>query len=322
MFRRVLLGLALFLAVAVAALAIYVASRQHLRFNAPEPPIAASADTAVIARGHYVVRVVGNCAACHGATDQVKAYRAGVDVPLSGGFEFKIPPGEFRVRNITPDPETGIGRVSDGAIARALRFGIGQDGRALLPFMEVQGLSDEDLVAVVSYLRTQPPVHNPVPDHHYNLLGRIVRATVLANPVGPKFPPPHQSPRGATVENGRYLAGSVANCWACHTARNPNTGELTGPLYGGTKAYTDDNDPGRTWSPPNLTPDPKTGRSAIFTEDQFVARFRAGTVIPGSPMPWQAFRLMTDDDIRAIYRFLKTLPPVENDAGPPFVAKG
>lgn len=123
------------------------------------------------------------------------------------------------------------------------------------------------------------------------------------------------------MENGRYLAGSVANCWACHTSRNPATGELTGPLYAGATGFSDDNASDRTWNPPNLTPDPKTGRSAIFSEDDFVARFRAGRVIPGSPMPWQAFRLMTDDDIRAIYRFLRTLPPVVNDAGPPFVTK-
>jgi mono/diheme cytochrome c family protein len=306
---------------AVAAFAVYVASRQHLRFTVPEPKIAASADTAVIARGHYVVRILASCAACHGAPDQWKAYMAGAEAPLSGGFEFKIPPGEFRVRNITPDPETGIGRISDGAIARALRFGVGHDGRALLPFMEMQGLSDEDLTAVISYLRSQPPIRNSVPDHHYNVLGMIVRATVLANPVGPKFPPPRQSPRGATVENGRYLAGSVANCWACHTPRNPNTGELTGTLYGGAKGMPDDYEPRRTWSPPNLTPAPKTGRSAIFTEDQFVARFRAGRVVPDSPMPWQAFRRMTDDDLRSIYRFLRTLPPVENNVGPPFVVK-
>jgi mono/diheme cytochrome c family protein len=321
MFRRVALALALLIVLAGAAFAVYVASRQRLHFNPPEPQISASADSAVIARGHYVVRVVGNCAACHGAPDQLQAYLAGADVPLSGGFTFKIPPGEFRVRNITPDAETGIGAISDGKIARALRFGVGHDGRALLPFMEMQGLSDEDLAAAISYLRTQAPVRNRVPDHHYNLLGMIVRATVLANPVGPKAPPPHQSPRGATVENGRYLAGSVANCWACHTRRDPNTGELTGTLYGGNTELADDFDPKRTWHPPNLTPDPKTGRSAIYTEDKFVARFRAGRVIPGSPMPWQAFRLMTDDDIRAIYRFLRTLPPVENDVGQPFVVK-
>ena len=322
MFRRILAGLAFVLLIAVAALAVYVASRQNLRFTAPEPQVSASTDSAVVARGQYVVRVVGDCAACHAAMDQKKAYAEGADVPLSGGYVFKIPPGEFHVRNITPDPETGIGGTSDGAIARALRFGVGHDGRALLPFMEYQGLSDEDLVAVISYLRSLPPVRNPVPDHHYNLLGNVVRATVLANPVGPKETPPRQSPRGATVETGRYLAGSVANCWACHTTRNQATGQLTGPLYGGTSGFTDDSQAGRTWNPPNLTPDPKTGRTAIFTEDQFVARFRAGRVIPGSPMPWQAYRLMTDDDLRAIYRFLKTLPPVVNDVGPPFVEKG
>lgn len=321
MFRNITLALTLLLLLAIAGIATYVASRQHLRFDAPEPPIAASADTAVIARGRYIVRTVGDCGTCHGATSQWDAYAAGADVPLSGGFEFKIPPGEIRVRNITPDPETGIGNISDGKIARAIRFGVGHDGRALLPFMEIQGLSDEDLTAVISYLKTQPPVHNVVPNHHFNFLGMIVRATVLANPVGPKSPPPVTSPRGATVENGRYLAGSVANCWACHTQRDPNTGDLIGTLYGGTVGFTDDLDRSRTWNPPNLTPAPRTGRSAIFSEDQFVARFRAGPVLPGSPMPWQFFSRMTDDDLRAIYRFLKTLPPVERDVGPPFLVK-
>jgi len=70
------------------------------------------------------------------------------------------------------------------------------------------------------------------------------------------------------------------------------------------------------WAPPNLTPDPKTGVTARLTEDQFVARFRAGRILPGSPMPWQAFSRMAEDDLRAIYRFLKSLPPHENDTGP------
>jgi len=321
MLRMAFLATLLIILLAIGVTAIYVASRQHLRFHPPEPAVAASADTAVIARGRYVVRNVADCGGCHGATDQIDAYMAGAETPLSGGFTFRIPPGEFHVRNITPDPETGIGSFSDGAIARALRYGVGQDGRALLPFMEVQGLSDEDLRAVVSYLRSQPPVHHPIPDHHYNLLGKIVRATVLSNPVGPRSMPPKESPRGATVENGRYLAGSVANCWSCHTQRDPNTGGLAGTLYGGTVGFTDDVNPARLWNPPNLTPAPKTGRTAVFSEDRFVERFRKGRLIAGSPMPWQEFSQMSEDDIRAIYRFLRTLPPVERDVGPPFVTK-
>lgn len=97
---------------------------------------------------------------------------------------------------------------------------------------------------------------------------------------------------------------------------------LVGTLYGGATEFGDDYNPKRVWNPPNLTSAPKTGRTAIFTEDQFVARFRTGRVIPGSPMPWQAFSKMGEDDIRAIYRFLKTLPAVERDVGPPFVNKG
>ena len=313
---RVLVTILVVLVVVVAGGAIYVASRQHLTFDVPYPPVNASTDTAVVARGRYVVRVVAECDGCHGDVKAHEARMNGAEVPLSGGFVFKIPPGEFYPRNITPDPETGIGNFPDKAVARALRYGVGHDGRALLPFMEMQGLSDEDLVAVVSYLRSQPPVRNAVPMHHYNVLGKIVRATVLAKPVGPKSTPPTVSPRGATLENGRYLAGSVAHCGGCHTERNSNTGALVGALYSGATRQPDDFDPKRFWSPPNLTSDPKTGRLASMSEDQFVARFRAGRIIPGSPMPWQAFQRMHEDDVRAIYRFLKSLPPVEHDVGP------
>jgi mono/diheme cytochrome c family protein len=315
--RKILLGLLALVAVAVAAGAVFVASRQHLKFDAPLPQVAASADSAVIARGHYIVRDVANCTNCHGDPAQHAAIVAGADVPLSGGFTFDIPPGSFHVRNITPDDETGIGRFPDGAIARALRNGIGHDGRALLPFMEMQGLSDEDLVAVVSYLRTQPPVHSPVPAHKYNVLGAIVKATILANPVGPSQPPPQASPHGATLENGRYLVESVALCWACHTQRDEKTGQLTGPRFGGSPEFKESADPTHVWAPPNITSDATTGRLGTMTEDEFVDRFRGGRLIPNSPMPWQGFQRMAEQDLRAMYRYLKSVPPVNRDVGPP-----
>jgi len=318
--KKVLTGLGAVIVLVVAVFAIYVASRQHLKFDRPYPAVAASTDTAVVARGRYVVRRLANCAQCHGDPQQRDRNLEGEDVPLSGGFSFKIPPGEFFVRNITPDPETGIGRFTDGQVARALRNGVGHDGRALLPFMEMQGLSDEDLTAVVSYLRSQPPVHNLVPSHRPNLLGNIVIATVLSNPVGPKETPVTASPHGATVENGRYIAESVSLCWACHTQRDMKTGALVGPRFGGAHV-ADDFNPKRTWAPPNLTNDPATGRLAKLSEDEFVARFRQGRVLPGSPMPWQGFRNMDENDLRGIYRYLKSLPPVVNDVGPPYVDK-
>jgi mono/diheme cytochrome c family protein len=317
MIRKVLLVVGVVLLVVIAGGAVFVASRQNLKFDAtPYPSVTASADSAVIARGHYIVRNAAPCAACHGDPAQRSAYAQGADVPLVGGVVFDIPPGKFYTRNLTPDRETGLGNVSDSAIARALRYGVGHDGRALLPFMEMQGLSDDDLQAVVSYLRTQPPVRNPVPPHQYTTLGKVVKATALAKPVGPSSPPPAKAPRGASEETGRYLVESVSLCWACHTERSQMTGALVGPRFGGTKGFTDEADLSRSWSPPNITSDPETGRLGKMTEDQFVARFREGRIIPGSPMPWQAFSRLDEEDLRSIYRYLKSVPPVRRDNGP------
>jgi len=316
-FRKILLALLGVIVVLLVCGALYVGSRQNLKFDAPFPAVAASTDSAVIARGHYIVRNVSNCAQCHGDPAQLAAQMAGDDVPLSGGFTWDIPPGSIHARNITPDDETGVGRYPDGAIARALRNGIGHDGRALLPFMELQGLADDDLVAVVSYLRTQPPVHNAVPMHKYSVLGAIVKATILANPVGPAQPPPSRSPRGASVENGRYLVESVALCWACHTQRDMKTGAMVGPRFGGATDFKEATDPGHIWAPPNITSDPTTGRLGKMSEDEFVDRFHGGRLIENSPMPWQGFSRMAEDDLRAMYRYLKTVPPVNHDVGPP-----
>jgi mono/diheme cytochrome c family protein len=304
------------IAVVVAGASLFVASRQNLKFDAPFPAVTASTDSAVIARGHYLVRNVVNCYQCHGDTTQFAAAMEGAEIPMSGGYTWVIPPGKIRARNITPDPETGIGSFSDGAVARALRHGVGNDGRALLPFMELQGLSDEDLVAVVSYLRTQAPVRHVVPMHEYTLLGKVLKATVLANPVGPSGTPLAKNPHGANVENGRYLTESLALCWACHTQRDANSGQLVGARYAGAKDFTEPSDPTHVWAPPNITSDPQTGRLASLSEDDFVSRFRLGRILPGSPMPWQGFKNMDEADIRAIYQYLKSLPPVTNDVGP------
>jgi mono/diheme cytochrome c family protein len=322
MLRKILITVVGVLVVIVIVGGTFVGARQNLRFDGARfPEVAASTDPAIIERGRYIVRDVAPCAACHGDPAQRAAFASGTDVPLVGGFVFDIPPGKFYTRNLTSDAETGLGNASDKAIARALRFGVGHDGRALLPFMEMQGLADDDLKAVVSYLRSQPPVRNSVPPHQFNFLGKIVKATAMAKPVGPSATPPAQAPRGASVETGHYLVESVALCWACHTERSQMTGAPTGPRFGGT-TFTESDDPTHSWSPPNITSDPETGRLGKMNEDQFVARFRQGRVIPGSPMPWQAFSRMSEEDLRAIYQYLKSVPAVKRDVGPPMVNLG
>jgi len=322
MARKILRSLGALLLIVIVGGGAYVGTRQHLTFDRPYPDVTASTDSAVVERGHYIVRVVAGCASCHGDPTQRRSYMTGSETPLVGGFQFAIPPGQFYTRNLTPDSATGLGAVSDRAIARALRYGTGHDGRALLPFMEMQGLSDDDLQAVVSYLRTQAPVRNIVPPHHFNVLGMVVKATALSQPVGPATTPPARAPRDLSVETGHYLVESVALCWACHTERSQFTGALTGPRFGGTRGFTEVDDPAHTWSPPNITSDPTTGRLGQMTEDQFVARFRQGRVLAGSPMPWQSFSRMDENDLRSIYRYLKSIPPVKRDNGPPMVNVG
>ena len=118
---------------------------------------------------------------------------------------------------------------------------------------------------------------------------------------------------------GRYLVESVALCWACHTERSQMTGALTGPRFGGTTGLHRSGRSGAYLVPAQHHQRPETGRLGALTEDQFVARFRQGRLIPGSPMPWQAFARMNEEDLRAMYRYLKSVPPVTRDVGPPVV---
>lgn len=318
--KRIGLAILGLLALAAGVFAVFVAVRQNRRFDHETPPLHASSDPAVVARGEYVVRRLASCSLCHGEPARLKdSLQGDATVPLSGGRSWTIPPGTFRAYNITSDRETGIGGVTDAQLVRALRFGIGREGRALLPFMEMQGLADDDLVAVISYLRTQPPVRSVVPPHEPNLLGKIVLATVLSEPAGPKAPPPKVAPRGANVENGRYLVENVTNCWACHTERSMKTGEMVGPRFGGGHLEDEFEPTKRAWNAPNLTSDPKTGRTGQITEDQFVTRMKAGRVFEASPMPWNNFARLDEDDLRAIYRYLRSVPKVVRESGPPLV---
>jgi mono/diheme cytochrome c family protein len=310
------------LLVIIIALVCTVLLRWKRTFDVPLPDIQASTDSAVIATGRYLAFGPAHCAYCHTTAETGPALDRGEQPPLSGGFVFRIPPGTFRTPNLTPDRETGIGAVSDGQLARMVRNGVRRDGRAAVPFMNYHELSDADLTALISFLRSQPPVSHRVPAHDVNLLGKAVMAFVI-KPIGPRSTPPAESPpAGPTVERGAYLVTAVAECADCHTERSMVDGHFTGARLAGGTPFEVDGKLGMLVVPPNLTPDPKTGRITAWTEDQFVARFRQGRLIPESPMPWNAFARMTDDDLRAIYRYLRTVTPVEHDPGPSLRRKG
>jgi mono/diheme cytochrome c family protein len=291
--------------------------------DVPVPPLQASTDPEVIEHGRYLVRGPAHCAICHmNSLAEVMRSDAGEELPLRGGLEFPIGPlVVFHTANLTPDTETGIGRYTDGQLFRMLRHNIKLDGRAsLAPLMPFANMADEDLVAIVSYLRVGEPVRNEVPAARWTLTGKAIKALVRPaafQPVLGQSPRTSAPPQEATVERGRYLANNVANCMACHSPLDLATGELTGPAFSGNATGEPSMmDPNVMLRMPNLTPDPTGVLSRFASEDDWIGRFRVGRVVQESIMPWGPYSRMSDEDLRAIYRYLNSLDPVANDVGP------
>jgi mono/diheme cytochrome c family protein len=316
--RHLLGGTILFLAFVFVMALVVTEMRSRRTFDAPHPAISASRDPAIVERGRYLAYGPAGCAYCHVPRDRW-AELDKTELPMSGNHMFRLPFGDLYAPNLTPDPETGIGRRSDGELARILRYGVRADGRAAFPFMAFQDMSDEDLTAVISFLRTQPAVRQAVPAHRLSLLGKVLMAFAIT-PTGPTSTPRATSPATPSIERGEYLATKISSCVECHTDRDPRSGQFVGPKFGGGQRM-DLADPTRIAVPPNLTPDPKTSPVGSWTEDVFVGRFRMGETLAGTPMPWGAYARMTDDDVRSIYRYLRTLPPYEHATGPGMQAK-
>jgi mono/diheme cytochrome c family protein len=302
-------------AAVVGALSVFTYHRATRQLDAPYPNVIASREPAVIERGRYLVEGPAHCGECHGAQAEGPPAPSRRGRPMSGGMEFHLPVGTFRVPNITTDAETGIGRLKDAEIARLIRYGVKPNGQAALPFMPYANLSDDDLTAVISYLRTQKPVHNRVAEHEVNPLGRVVQAYVL-EPKGPSGTPRRSFPPAPTAEYGKYIARDIGNCVMCHTQVDMRTGAFAGPIFGGGAEHEATGNPRKKYVSPNLTPDPRWGWLEGWTEDAFVRRFRGGRVHADSPMPWESFQGMTDDDLRALYRYFQTLPPAQTGPDP------
>ena len=305
-------GIAVLAVLVVFVVFVYAASNRT--YDAPYPEISASLDSTIIARGAYLAYGPAHCVDCHVPMSEFPRARRGEKVPLSGGMDFVLPPGIVHAPNITADPETGIGAFTDGEIARALRHGVKHDGSPLVDFMPFYDLSDDDLTAIISFLRSSPPVKNKRPANEWNFLGKAILAFGMIKPMGDGIIPASPE-RDTTIAYGKYLAESVANCRGCHTQRDMMTGAYVGIDYAGSQPFeVFDNQGniirGKHLVTPNLTPDQETGRMAMWPKEVFIARFRAGEAIPGSPMPWGAYKTMTDDDLIAIYKYLQTLEPV------------
>jgi mono/diheme cytochrome c family protein len=255
-------------------------------------------------RGQYLVEGVVNCFHCHSKYDE-KASPAPVLISKKGAGTVFLEDGEMRVvaPNITPDKETGIGNWSDDALARAIREGVGADGRALFPIMpygQFRHMSDEDLASVIAYVRTVEPARSELPKTHLPFpVSRLVN--IYPEPVTEPVPPPDVS---TPVKRGEYVT-ILGGCTDCHTPRKRGQ-PIAGLEFGGGNVLGD-------VAATNITPDPSGipyYDEALFLEAIRTGHVKGRTLKP--QMPWWAYRNMTDDDLKAVFAYLRTLKPVKH----------
>ncbi|MEE8443539.1 MAG: c-type cytochrome, partial [Dehalococcoidia bacterium] len=328
--KRLLIGLGALvglLVIVVIGAVVYIQLTWDNLYDRSVPQVTAPTTAEAVARGEYIFKYTAICWMCHGSGEDINAAPA-------GGFEFDLrkvgPPGGFGVfyaSNLTPDSETGLGAWSDGEIFRALREGLSRDGRVLqlMPFEWYTGMSDADLLSIVAYLKSLPPVHNPIPANRINFVPKALLAFKVIKPQTPVDEIIIAPAEGPTVEYGQYLSSHLSSCAECHTPRNPQTGQflMDQPFTGQSLRIEEE---GVSVQPPNITPDQETGIGS-WSEDQFLTALRTGmrpdgTVIMPLFMPWLIYKDLSDDDLRAIYRYLRSLPATSNDVPPSEVGAG
>ncbi len=262
-------------------------------------------------RGEYIFKDVAVCVTCHAPVDWSKhdapyppeLLAAGGSFALKGALDTTVAP------NITPDTETGIGLWSDDQIARAIREGIGAHDEVLDPMMPYpfyREMTDEDIASVVVYLRSIPPVRRKVVKDFAPWKERLkfndYPEPVLSPVSGPMNPSPEV--------RGQYIA-QLANCVDCHTPQAYVTGPaLPGMDFGGGLVIEG---PWGKVASANITPD--TTGLGYATPEMFVQMIRNGVGRDhelNPVMPWHGYRGMTDEDLRDLFAYLKTLKPVKH----------
>ena len=279
------------------------------------------ATPARLARGEYLVRHVSDCVGCH--SDHLNRFAMPIKPGTEGqgGYPFDEKlgaPGVICAQNITPDPEHGLGRWTDGEILRAFREGVDRNGKELFPMMPYRSfaeMSDEDARSVVAYLRTLPAVAHAVPKRKINFPVNLMIKFVPQPLAGPVSAPDDRTDH---LAYGKYVV-TIAGCRTCHTARE-NGREVVGRDFAG--GWEMRGPWGRVVTA-NITPEEHTfvgqaSKAEFIGRFKAFASFTADTMPAADPgkntvMPWLAFSGMTEQDLGAIYDYLKTLPPIRND---------
>jgi cytochrome c553 len=285
----VLAGLLLVLVIAVAAVYAISESKLNRTIAVPTESVAVPTDITAKQRGQHLAAAVATCIDCHG--------------PNLGGTVFVDDPGLGRV--VAPNLTRGRGGIgstfSDSDFVRALRHGVDPSGRPLLimPSDDYTNFSDADLGAIIAYIRSLPPVDNVLPGNELRALGRVLFAAgqlplQTADAIDHTAVRRPAPPAAVTAEYGQYLARN-AGCPSCH-----------GPGLSGGKIPQ---------APPDALPAANITPAGIgnWSDADFIKALRTGTRPDGRVlntfMPWPFYAQMTDDELRAIFRYLQAAPP-------------
>ena len=268
-------------------------------------PAAAEDQAALLKRGEYLMNGPVACGNCHNTRAEDMSFVPGKE--LAGGFHIVDPAVDAYAANITPDPETGIGTWTDEEIITAIRQGTNKEGRIIFPPMPVptyNAVSDDDVKAIVAYLRTVPPVHNEVAESKYNIPQQ-------AMPPAKGLPAPPSSDK---VAYGGYIVNALAHCFECHTTAGPN-GAPDFANAMGAGGFEIQLAPGMVVRTANITPDPETGIGQ-WTDDEIKKAIVEGIGKDGTklapPMPYPFFKNMTAEDLDAVVAYIRTIPPKKN----------
>lgn len=282
----------------------------------PAPDVAAPTTAAAIARGKYLSDHVSMCTDCHTPRDwsrfagPIEEGRRG-----AGGEVFDEGmglPGRIISRNITP---AALSAWTDGEILRAFTEGVSRDGTALFPIMPYHAygrMDRDDALSIVAYLRTLPPQTSALPARHLQFPVSLLVRTL---PAAARFSTrPDPADRVAT---GRYLA-TIGGCAECHTPVDERRVPQLDRAFAGTMEFAMPG--GAVARSANLTPH-ETGIGG-WSEAAFIerfARFREAAAYPPVPeggpntvMPWGRYAGMTDEDLGAIYAYLRTVPAISS----------
>jgi mono/diheme cytochrome c family protein len=283
---------------------------------AKEPEVSefhAAASPERLARGRYIVEGIAHCFGCHGQPDFENSFgqpkpgtKGAGDIVKNESFNGVPYPDGLVHPNITPDKETGAGTWTDAQFERAIRHGIGHDGRELIDFMPYaffRSMTDEDVASVIVYLRSLPAVRNPLPKRNLPFPVKV--------DLHPELEPKLPVAASEQVKHGWYLV-RLAQCNDCHTPADEKGNAMTDMMFGGGFRFTG---PWGDIVSPNITTDP----SGISHYDRamFIKTIRTGHASGGvrdlNPlMPFSYFRNMTDEDLEAIFAYIQTVKPVRH----------